>query len=42
MGYVEAAHAAPGTAVELVVRATPRPAKIVKLPFVAPRYHRGT
>jgi aminomethyltransferase len=42
MGYVEAAHAATGTAVELVVRGTPRPAKIVKLPFVAPRYHRGT
>ncbi|HZS81885.1 MAG TPA: glycine cleavage system aminomethyltransferase GcvT [Stellaceae bacterium] len=41
MGYVETAFAAPGTAVELVVRGTPRPAKIVKLPFVAPRYHRG-
>ena len=41
MGYVKAAHAVPETAIELVVRGTPRPARIVKLPFVAPRYHRG-
>jgi aminomethyltransferase len=42
MGYVETAHAAPGTAVSLMVRGTPRPARIVKLPFFAPRYYRGT
>jgi aminomethyltransferase len=41
MGYVAASHAAPETAVSLVVRGTPRPARIVKLPFVTPRYHRG-
>jgi len=41
MGYVTAAHAAPGTALSLVVRGTPRPARIVKLPFFAPRYYRG-
>jgi aminomethyltransferase len=41
MGYVETAYAAPGTIVQLVVRGTPRPARIVKLPFVAPRYRRG-
>ena len=41
MGYVEAAHAAAGTAVSLVVRGTPRPARIVPLPFVPHRYHRG-
>ena len=35
MGYVAAADAAPGTALSLVVRGTPRPARIVKLPFVA-------
>jgi aminomethyltransferase len=41
MGYVEAAHAAPGTAVSLTVRGVPRPARIVRLPFAAHRYHRG-
>ena len=41
MGYVETAHAAPGTALSLMVRGTPRPARIVKLPFVAQRYYRG-
>ncbi len=41
MGYVAAAHAAPGTAVGLVVRGTTRPAQIVTLPFVPHRYHRG-
>jgi aminomethyltransferase len=41
MGYVATAQAAPGTGVSLVVRGTPRPARIVKLPFVPPRYHRG-
>jgi aminomethyltransferase len=41
MGYVDAAHAASGTAVSLVVRGTPRPARIVPLPFVPHRYYRG-
>jgi aminomethyltransferase len=41
MGYVDAAHAAAGSAVSLVVRGTPRPARIVPLPFVPHRYHRG-
>jgi len=41
MGYVTTAHAASGTALSLVVRGTPRPARIVKLPFFAPRYYRG-
>jgi len=41
MGYVAASHAAPETAISLVVRGTPRPARIVKMPFVATRYYRG-
>ncbi len=41
MGYVAAAHAALGTALALVVRGVPRPARVVSLPFLAPRYHRG-
>jgi aminomethyltransferase len=41
MGYVAVSHAAPDTAVSLVVRGTPRPARIVKMPFVTPRYYRG-
>ncbi len=40
MGYVDATHAAPDTAVGLVVRGTPRPAHIAPLPFVPHRYHR--
>jgi aminomethyltransferase len=38
MGYVEAAFAAPGTEIQLLVRGTPRPAHVVALPFVAHRY----
>jgi aminomethyltransferase len=38
MGYVEAAYAKPGTMVQLVVRGTARPAKVVAMPFVANRY----
>lgn len=38
MGYVETAFAAPGTAVQLVVRDAPQAAEVVKLPFV-PRRH---
>jgi aminomethyltransferase len=41
MGYVATPHAVPETAISLVVRGTPRPARIVKLPFFAPRYYRG-
>ena len=41
MGYVSAANAAAGTAVSLLVRGTPRPARVVPLPFVPQRYYRG-
>ncbi|MEE9251448.1 MAG: glycine cleavage T C-terminal barrel domain-containing protein, partial [Alphaproteobacteria bacterium] len=41
MGYVKADRAQPGTMVNLMVRGVPRPARIVSLPFVEPRYHRG-
>jgi aminomethyltransferase len=41
MGYVESAHAAPGTEVGLVVRGTTRPAHVALLPFVPDHYHRG-
>ena len=41
MGYVATPQAVLGTAVELLVRGTPRPARIVPLPFVPHRYHRG-
>jgi aminomethyltransferase len=44
MGYVETPHAAagtaPGTPLSLVVRGTPRPAHIVRLPFVPARHYR--
>ncbi|HXY98689.1 MAG TPA: glycine cleavage system aminomethyltransferase GcvT [Stellaceae bacterium] len=41
MGYVVAAGAALGAGLSLMVRGTPRPARIVPLPFVPHRYHRG-
>jgi len=41
MGYVATAHAKIGTAVSLMVRGTPRPARVVALPFVPHRYYRG-
>jgi aminomethyltransferase len=41
MGYVAAAAAALGTALTLLVRGTPRPARVVPMPFVPHRYHRG-
>jgi aminomethyltransferase len=41
MGYVNAAHAALGTALQLVVRGKPLPARVVALPFVPHRYARG-
>ncbi|HZB90864.1 MAG TPA: glycine cleavage system aminomethyltransferase GcvT [Stellaceae bacterium] len=42
MGYVEVTEAALGTPLQLLVRGTPRPARIVPLPFVPHRYHRGS
>lgn len=41
MGYVESAHAAPGTPVELIVRSKPQPAAVIALPFVPHRYFKG-
>ena len=41
MAYVEAFHAAVGTPVNLVVRGTPRPGRIVALPFVPHRYKKN-
>ena len=40
MGYIDADHATPDTAVNLVVRGTPRPARVKSLPFVPHRYVR--
>ena len=41
MGYVDNRHAAEGTPLELLVRGTPRPARVARLPFVPTRYYRG-
>jgi aminomethyltransferase len=41
MGYIAASHAAAGTAIELLVRGTPRPARIADMPFTPHRYFRG-
>jgi aminomethyltransferase len=41
MGYVAQPQAALGTAVQLLVRGTLRPARVVPLPFVPHRYYRG-
>jgi aminomethyltransferase len=41
MGYVDAAHAKPGTALGLMLRGKNIPAAVVKLPFVAHRYHKN-
>ena len=40
MGYVEAGCAALDTALSLMVRGTPRPARVVALPFVKHNYHK--
>ena len=40
MGYVAAEHAAPDTDISLIVRGKPMPARVVKLPFVPPRFAR--
>ena len=41
MGYVDKAHSANGTKVDLVVRGKPVPAEIVAMPFVKHAYYRG-
>ena len=41
MGFVQSEHAAPGTAVKLAIRDKTVPAEVVKLPFVAHRYHKS-
>jgi aminomethyltransferase len=41
MGYVLSAHSTPGTALGLVVRGKPLPAKVVDLPFVPNRYFKA-
>ena len=40
LGYVRAALAVPGTALDLIVRDKPLPGTVVALPFVPHRYHR--
>jgi aminomethyltransferase len=40
LAYVDAGHAAPGSALEAEVRGKRLPARVVPLPFVAHRYHR--
>ena len=40
MGYVTAAHAAPGTKINLIIRGKAQPAEIVSLPFVQQNYKR--
>ncbi|HMD63110.1 MAG TPA: glycine cleavage system aminomethyltransferase GcvT [Stellaceae bacterium] len=41
MGYVDSACAVEGASLQLLVRGAPRPARIVRLPFVPRRYYRG-
>ncbi|MBL8589686.1 MAG: glycine cleavage system aminomethyltransferase GcvT [Methylobacteriaceae bacterium] len=41
MGYVESAHAAPGTRLSLMVRGKALPAAVAPLPFVPARFYRG-
>lgn len=41
MGYVETAFAQPGTPLRLIVRGKALEARVVSLPFVEQRYHRG-
>jgi len=41
LGLVERAYAKPGSQLTLLVRGKPRPAKVVKLPFVPHNYYRG-
>jgi len=41
MAYVDAAHSAPGTRLDALVRGKPVPMQICPMPFVPHRYHRG-
>lgn len=41
MGYVDAAHAAPGSKVQLIVRDKAMPASVVSMPFFPHRYFKG-
>jgi aminomethyltransferase len=41
MGYVDRAHGGDGSALAVVVRDVPRPARIAPMPFVPTRYYRG-
>src|SRR5262249_43830700 len=41
MGYVDSANAGEGASLQLRVRGTSRPARVVRLPFVPTRYYRG-
>ena len=41
MGYVDAAHAAKGTKVNIIVRGKPLAAEVVDMPFVPQNYYRG-
>ncbi|ADM09413.1 Glycine cleavage system T protein [Parvularcula bermudensis HTCC2503] len=42
MGYVDRDYSQPGQAVSLMIRGKAHPAEIVRLPFIEPRYFRGT
>jgi aminomethyltransferase len=42
MGYVAASHAEPGSALQIVIRGTPHPARVVPMPFVPNRFFRKT
>jgi aminomethyltransferase len=41
MGYVDAAHAATDTPVDILVRDKPRPTRVARMPFVAHRYFKN-
>ena len=41
MAYVDAAHSAPGTRLDALVRGKPVPMQVCPMPFVLHRYHRG-
>ena len=41
MAYVDAAHSAPGTCLDALVRGKPVPMQVCPMPFVPHRYHRG-
>ena len=41
MGYVESRYKTPGTEVDLIVRGTPRRARVVSLPFISRGHRKG-